>query len=213
MSSHATQTPATAADSSTPKVNGTTSSSPHHTSDTFRPLVKKLALAFDLGILPNVSRAEAKSPAAQGSEQEGYPSRKRPPGPPLTSQDLYSLFEHLADLNFTSSHANHAQIGAALTSLRMTGLDRDPEALAIVSEIFLKSCLRIEVDQKGAGRDKGKEKETADDEEEGYDGLVDIVGTGGDGQDTFNVSTTAAMVAAGVPGVRVCKVSRTISDA
>ena len=95
----------------------------------------------------------------------------------------------------------------------MTGLDRDPEALAIVSEIFLKSCLRIEVDQKGAGRDKGKEKETADDEEEGYDGLVDIVGTGGDGQDTFNVSTTAAMVAAGVPGVRVCKVSRTISDA
>lgn len=44
------------------------------------------------------------------------------------------------------------------------------------------------------------------------DGWADLVGTGGDGKDTFNVSTTAALVAAGA-GVKICKVSESLQTA
>ena len=75
--------------------------------------------------------------------------------------------------------ATPAQIGAFLAGLRMRG--ETPEIIA--------ACL--EVTQRHA------ELVPADD-------VIDIVGTGGDGMDTFNVSTTAALVVAGA-GLRVAK--------
>lgn len=53
-----------------------------------------------------------------------------------------------------------------------------------------------------------------EEKEEGEGGemgpICDIVGTGGDGQNTFNVSTTAGIVAAGA-GLRVYKVRLSFS--
>ena len=75
--------------------------------------------------------------------------------------------------------ATAAQIGAFLTGLRMQG--ETPSLIA--------ACLQVT--QRHA-------------EQVPADNVMDIVGTGGDGIDTFNVSTAAALVVAGA-GVRVAK--------
>src|SRR3989338_8934897 len=71
------------------------------------------------------------------------------------------------------------QAGAILTALRMKG-ESTEEIVGIVEEMRLKM---LKVEAKGA---------------------VDIVGTGGDGSGTFNISTAAAFVAAGA-GALVAK--------
>jgi anthranilate phosphoribosyltransferase len=93
----------------------------------------------------------------------------------------------------------------------MSGWDMSSQALTIASEIFLEKALPVRVPALDSSS-LIKWIEDSDTEEleegDGYSGPLDLVGTGGDGHDTFNVSTTAAIVAAGVPGVRVCKVSQ-----
>src|SRR3989338_9626905 len=71
------------------------------------------------------------------------------------------------------------QAGAILTALRMKG-ESTEEIVGLVEEMRLKM---LKVQAKGA---------------------IDIVGTGGDGSGTFNISTTAAFVAAGA-GAKVAK--------
>lgn len=155
--------------------NGT----PHHTADTFRPLLKALALA-----------ASVDSQSGQPNHPSGTST--------ITHTQLEQILQHLADPNFTSSRENHAQIGSALTCLKFCRLDIQAETFALAARIFLDCCLDVHVpplDREEEEYDSGVE----------YRGTLDLVGTGGDGKDTFNVSTTAAMVAAGVKGVRVCK--------
>lgn len=157
-----------------------------YTGETFRALLKQLVLSFD----PNVAR----QPPATQAAVKNHASRHRRPGPALDEQQLESLFQHLAHPEFSSNPDNYAQIGAVLTSLRMKGLDRDPVVLSIAARVFLEAAKLVEVTQPPTGDDGI------------YHGIVDIVGTGGDGQDTYNVSTTAAILSAGVPGMHVCKV-------
>ncbi|SJX60566.1 related to TRP4-anthranilate phosphoribosyltransferase [Sporisorium reilianum f. sp. reilianum] len=158
-----------------PPANGTA----HHTADTFRPLLKALALA-----------ASVDSQSGQMNHPTGTST--------ITHTQLEQILQHLADPNFTSSRENHAQIGSALTCLKFGRLDIQAETFALAARIFLECCLDVYVPELEADAD-----EYADGVE--YRGTLDLVGTGGDGKDTFNVSTTAAMVAAGVKGVRVCK--------
>lgn len=93
---------------------------------------------------------------------------------------------------FTPEAVQPVQLGSFLTALHIEHLERRPEYLAAAADVLRERALKAVV-------------EDAD-----KDFVVDIVGTGGDGHDTFNVSTTAAVVAAGA-GARVIKVcSRTL---
>ena len=79
-----------------------------------------------------------------------------------------------------SGRATAAQIGAILMGLRIKGETMDE--IAGMARTMRRNALKVEV----AGP------------------LVDVVGTGGDGQNTFNISTAAALVTAAC-GLRVAK--------
>jgi anthranilate phosphoribosyltransferase len=78
-----------------------------------------------------------------------------------------------------SGEATPAQIGAFLAALRVLG--ETPEVVAACAKVMQAHAEPIPVED-----------------------VVDVVGTGGDGIDTFNVSTAAALVVAGA-GARVAK--------
>lgn len=78
------------------------------------------------------------------------------------------------------------QIASFLTALRLRNLDHKPEFIAAAASRVLEYSDIVN---------------PLDVDPQGY---VDIVGTGGDGQNTFNVSTSSAIVAAGI-GIDVCK--------
>ncbi len=80
-----------------------------------------------------------------------------------------------------SGNATEAQIGAFITGLRLTG--ETPETIAGCAEVMRANATPIKCNDPQA---------------------VDIVGTGGDCANTFNISTTAAFVIAGA-GVTVAK--------
>jgi len=96
--------------------------------------------------------------------------------------DLRTALEHV----FTEGAVQPVQIGSFLTALHIERVERRPECLAAAAEVLRERALKAVVQDVGG------------------DFVVDIVGTGGDGHNTFNVSTTAAIVAAGA-GARVIK--------
>lgn len=97
-------------------------------------------------------------------------------------------FEHLAS---GPSSASEAQVASFLTALTISGLDQKAEIVAAAAHVMRRYSIPVNLD-------------LGDQATEGL--VVDIVGTGGDGHDTFNVSTSAGIVAAGA-GAIVCKVS------
>jgi len=102
-------------------------------------------------------------------------------GVDLDEQEMVSVMDEIM-----SGEATEAQIGAFITALRMKGetIDEIVGAVKVMRE-------------KATFVDTGVD--TA-----GGEILMDIVGTGGDGSGTFNVSTTTAFVVAGA-GIPVAK--------
>lgn len=101
--------------------------------------------------------------------------------PTLEPADLVAVLDELL-----ADRASDIQMAAFLSGLRITGLDQSPEFIAAAAKRLMNEAQKIDpvkVDPAG---------------------YIDIVGTGGDGQNTFNVSTTASIVAAGI-GISVCK--------
>ncbi|KAJ2028423.1 anthranilate phosphoribosyltransferase [Coemansia sp. S610] len=78
--------------------------------------------------------------------------------------------------------ASDAQMGGFLTALKMRGAERDPAMIAALAQEMLNNALvpHIEFDDKAR---------------EDFGVIADIVGTGGDGWNTFNVSTTSSLIA------------------
>ena len=91
------------------------------------------------------------------------------------------------ELLFTQDDIPPAQIGAFMTALHIHRVEARPESLVAAAKVLRERALKAAIE--------GMET----------DFVVDIVGTGGDGYNLFNVSTTAAIVAAGA-GARVIKV-------
>ncbi|KAG8682526.1 anthranilate phosphoribosyltransferase [Ceratobasidium sp. 423] len=99
----------------------------------------------------------------------------------FTPDDTKTAMHHLA----TPGCVLPAQAGAFLAALKSSRIEHLPETLAAAAEVMREYAVRVPLADGGVP-------------------AVDIVGTGGDGHNTFNVSTTAAIVAAGA-GARVVK--------
>lgn len=108
----------------------------------------------------------------------------------LTQGEMEQAMEEIM-----TGQATPAQIGAFLTALRMKGETVDE--IAGAARVMRAKATRIDVSNHLLNIDRDEinvEDET----------VLDTCGTGGDGTNTFNISTATALVAAGA-GVRVAK--------
>ena len=96
-------------------------------------------------------------------------------GQSLTMQQAATVMRQIMQ-----GEATPAQLGSFLTALRLKG--ESTEEIAGMATVMREFSLRVRVDGT----------------------VVDSVGTGGDGSNSFNISTAAALVAAGA-GVRIAK--------
>ncbi len=96
-------------------------------------------------------------------------------GATLNVEEMQSALEIMM-----SGVATHAQMGAFLMALRVRG--ETVEEITGAAKLMREKMLRVDAPE----------------------GSVDIVGTGGDGHGTFNVSTCASIVAAGA-GLKIAK--------
>ena len=99
------------------------------------------------------------------------------------------------DTSNNDSLSIYTKVSSFLTALKVTKLDHKAEYIAEAAKAVLRHSDLVDLPL------PTKTKLYS----EGKPVILDIVGTGGDGQNTFNVSTSAAIVASGIQGLKVCK--------
>ncbi|ROW06996.1 hypothetical protein VPNG_06589 [Cytospora leucostoma] len=108
-----------------------------------------------------------------------------PQQPYVTADEISDAIAHF----FTDS-IDDVQAGALLMCLHFTGLDRDPKVLSQCAQKMLRAAAQVDSDLlEQVIRTRGRK-------EGNYSGgFCDIVGTGGDSHNTFNISTTSSILA------------------
>ena len=111
--------------------------------------------------------------------------RKLLSGSKVQAQEIAEIFHLLLE-----NQVNLAQSALFLGLLSFNGLDKEPLVLVKTAEKMVEAATRPDLNDllaavKGTSRPRGNY----------HGGLCDIVGTGGDGHSTFNVSTTASIIA------------------
>lgn len=133
-----------------------------------------------------------------GKSLVGYTKKLLISPPKLTPEDLFDsiclILKSLEVLEFSDDKEGilqeYVHISSFLSSLRTSGLDHKAEYIAQAAKAVLKYSDKVDLKYEDIDHDTI---------------VLDIVGTGGDGQNTFNVSTSAAIVASGIPGLKICK--------
>ena len=113
----------------------------------------------------------------------------------VNREDLSQMEMEGAMNEIMSGEATPAQIGAFITALRMKGETVDE--IVGAARVMREKATRINVTEASLSLDRDEiniDTET----------ILDTCGTGGDGTNTFNVSTATAFVAAGA-GIKVAK--------
>ncbi|KAL8414234.1 hypothetical protein RB594_005454 [Gaeumannomyces avenae] len=104
---------------------------------------------------------------------------------PVTAQEIADAIAH-----FFTNQVSDAQAASLLMCLHFTGLDRHADVMAKTAAVMRAAAPRIDLEQLRAviarkGLAQGAYK----------GGMCDIVGTGGDAHNTFNISTTSSIIA------------------
>lgn len=135
----------------------------------------KAILENFLSLLPDYKRSSPSQTVSDKTELKKYISLVADKKQNLTQQEAYSAMTCIM-----SGNATDAQISALLTAIKMKG--ETPDEIAGFA---------------GGMRDMATQVQSCSD-------AIDIVGTGGDMSNTFNISTTSAVVACAA-GARVAK--------
>ncbi|KAF5021821.1 hypothetical protein F66182_6114 [Fusarium sp. NRRL 66182] len=103
----------------------------------------------------------------------------------VSPQEIAEAISH-----FFTNQVTEAQAASLLMALHFTKLDFRADVLAECARVMRKAAAPIQVEELSKVIEQRGRKEGA------YGGgLCDIVGTGGDGHDTFNISTTSSILA------------------